>query len=124
MRKALVLTVVLLATTCFADSFQIKGTLTSPVTGDLVGTFAGTIEINTATGSIVSWYLGMPSIPAGFGTAVAAQGGYGPDRQWFAADGLGKLQGTIRVFAEDGVTPLATGSINLSAGKAYALVVQ
>jgi len=55
MRKALVLTVVLLATTCFADSFQIKGTLTSPVTGDLVGTFAGTIEINTATGSIVTW---------------------------------------------------------------------
>jgi len=67
MRKALVLTVVLLATTCFADSFQIKGTLTSPVTGDLVGTFAGTIEIDTATGSIVTWSLGMPSIPAGFG---------------------------------------------------------
>jgi hypothetical protein len=58
------------------------------------------------------------------GTAVPEQGGYGPDRQWFAADGSGKLQGTIRVFAEDGETPLATGSINLNAGKAYTLVQQ
>jgi hypothetical protein len=38
--------------------------------------------------------------------------------------GSWKLQGTIHMFAEDGVTPLATGSIDLSAGKAYALVVQ
>jgi hypothetical protein len=67
MRKALVLIVVLLATTCFADSFQIDGTLTSPGTGNRVGTFAATIEINTATGSIVSWYIAMPSIPPGFG---------------------------------------------------------
>jgi hypothetical protein len=29
--------------------------------------FAATIEINTATGSIVSWHIPMPSIPAGFG---------------------------------------------------------
>ena len=67
MRKTLVLTVVLLATTCFADSFKIEGTLTSPVTGNPVGTFAGMIEIDTATGSIVGWYIPMPSIPAGFG---------------------------------------------------------
>ncbi len=56
-------------------------------------------------------------------TAVAA-GGYGPDRQWFGADASGTLQGTIRVFSEDGATTLATGSINLSAGKSYALVLQ
>jgi len=51
-------------------------------------------------------------------------GSLGPDRRWFAADASGKLQGNIRVFAEDGVTPLATGSITLSAGKAYVLVLQ
>jgi hypothetical protein len=56
--------------------------------------------------------------------AEVAQGGYGPDRQWFAANASGKLQGTIRVFAEDGMTPLATGAVDLSAGKAYALMVQ
>lgn len=67
MRKALVLTVLLLASTCFADSlFEIEGTLMSPFTDNRVGTFAGTIEINATTGSIVSWYIAMPSIPPGF----------------------------------------------------------
>jgi hypothetical protein len=57
------------------------------------------------------------------GTQVAAQGGYGPDRQWLQAPQSGSLVGTIMVFAEDGITPLATGSVNVSAGKAYRLVV-
>lgn len=51
------------------------------------------------------------------------QGGYGPDRQWFQTPPSGLLQGTISVYAEDGVTPLAAGSVNLSAGKAYLLVL-
>jgi hypothetical protein len=45
------------------------------------------------------------------------------DRQWFQAQSSGLLQGTITVHAEDGVTPLAAGSVNLSAGKAYQLVL-
>jgi len=66
MRKALVLAVLLITTTCLADSiqtFQIEGTLTSAQTGQMVGTFSGTLEINTGTGSIVNWNVAMPTIP-------------------------------------------------------------
>ena len=51
------------------------------------------------------------------------QGGYGPDRQWFRAPGSGSITGTINVYAEDAVTPLASGSVNVIAGKAYRLVL-
>lgn len=51
------------------------------------------------------------------------QGGYGPDRQWFQAPQSGSITGTLTVYAEDGVTPLASGSVNVSAGKAYQLVL-
>jgi hypothetical protein len=57
------------------------------------------------------------------GAQYSPQGGYGPDRQWFQTPPSGLLQGTISVYAEDGVTPLATGSVSLSAGKAYLLVL-
>jgi hypothetical protein len=57
------------------------------------------------------------------GEQYSPQGGYGPDRQWFQTPPSGLLQGTITVYAEDGVTPLAAGSVNLSTGKAYQLVL-
>jgi hypothetical protein len=38
MRKALVVAVLLVTTTCFADSFDIRGTLTSPFSGKTVTT--------------------------------------------------------------------------------------
>jgi hypothetical protein len=108
------------------DSFGVTPafvTRAGRVLGVLYG--ANPQDLLSATDAIFArWLQKKVEVVDSSGTAVAAQGGYGPDRQWFAADGLGKLQGTIRLFAEDGVTPLATGSINLSAGKAYALVVQ
>ena len=55
------------------------------------------------------------------GANQAVQGAYGPDRQWLQA-AAGTFQGTIAVYAEDGVTPLAAGPVNLSAGTAYQLV--
>jgi hypothetical protein len=55
------------------------------------------------------------------GAQLASQGGYGPDRQWFPAPQSGSLQGTIAIYAEDGVTPLAGGSINISGGSTYQL---
>ena len=35
----------------------------------------------------------------------------------------GSIQGTITVYAEDGVTPLARGSVNVSGGNAYQLAL-
>jgi hypothetical protein len=55
------------------------------------------------------------------GTQYSPQGGYGPDRQWFAMPQ--SLTGTIAVYADDGVTPLAAGTVTLSPGKAYQLVL-
>ncbi len=52
-----------------------------------------------------------------------AQGALGPDRQWFEATGSGLLEGTIIVYAEDGVTPVASGSVNISAGKSYRVLL-
>lgn len=57
------------------------------------------------------------------GTQFAQQGGYGPDRQWFPAPASGSLQGMIWVYDEDGITPLASGSINVNQGEAYQLVL-
>lgn len=57
------------------------------------------------------------------GTQYSPRGGYGPDRQWFSAPTSGSLLGTIVVYAEDGVTPLAGGSVNLAAGNAYRLII-
>jgi hypothetical protein len=63
MQRILVLAVLLLGTNCFADSlgiFEIDGILRSLGTNNIVGTFAGTIEIDTTTGSIVSYDIPMP----------------------------------------------------------------
>jgi hypothetical protein len=50
-------------------------------------------------------------------------GGYGPDRQQFQIPQSGAITGTLSVYAEDGVTPLASGPVNVSADKAYQLVL-
>jgi hypothetical protein len=107
------------------DSFGVTPafvTRSGHVLGVLYG--ANPQDLLSATDAIFARWLQKKVEVESNGTAVAEQGGYGPDRQWFAADGSGKLQGAIRVFAEDGETPLAIGSINLSAGKAYTLVLQ
>jgi hypothetical protein len=40
------------------------------------------------------------------------------DRQWFQVPPSGTLEGTMVVYAEDGVTPLGSSLVNISAGKA------
>jgi hypothetical protein len=54
------------------------------------------------------------------GNPFALQGSYGPDRQQFTIP-AGPLQGNIWVYAEDGVTPLASGQVQLAAGQSYQL---
>jgi len=57
------------------------------------------------------------------GTSYVPEGGYGPDRQWFQAPASGTLQGTIWVYAEDGITPLASASMDVVGEKSYQLVL-
>jgi hypothetical protein len=57
------------------------------------------------------------------GNGNSAQGGYGPDRQWFQLPASATLHGTISVYAEDGITPLASGSVDVAAGKSYQLTI-
>ena len=56
------------------------------------------------------------------GNQIPVQGSYGPDRQQFAISS-GSLQGTIWVYAEDGLTPVATGQVQLAEGQSYQLIL-
>jgi hypothetical protein len=58
------------------------------------------------------------------GAQYVAQGSYGPYRQWFQMPSSGTLEGTLVVYGEDGITPLGSSSVKLTAGKSYALVLQ
>ena len=58
------------------------------------------------------------------GVRSFAQSANGLDRQWFPAPASGFLEGTMVVYAEDGVTPLGSSFVTLTAGKAYRLVLQ
>jgi hypothetical protein len=69
------------------------------------------------------WLQKKPIITDFAGVQYSPQGGYGPDRQWFQAPQSGSITGTLSVYAEDGVSPLASGSVNVNAGKAYQLVL-
>jgi hypothetical protein len=69
------------------------------------------------------WLQKKVVITDSFGTQYSPQGGYGPDRQWFQTPPSGSLQGTITVYAEDGITPLAAGPVNVGAEKSYQLVL-
>jgi hypothetical protein len=55
------------------------------------------------------------------GMQYSAQGAYGPDRQWFTVPQ--SIAGTISVYAEDGVTPIGKGSVNVSGAQSYVLVL-
>ena len=57
------------------------------------------------------------------GTVYSPRGGYGPDRQWFELPS-GTFTGTVTVYAEDGLTPLGSGPVTLTAGQAYTLTFQ
>jgi hypothetical protein len=94
----------------------------SSILGVLYG--ANAIDLLNAANQIYArWLQKKVVITDSSGAQSALQGGYGPDRQRFQAPPTGSLQGTITVYAEDGVTPLGVGSVNVSGGKAYSLVL-
>jgi len=94
----------------------------SSILGVLYG--ANPVDVLNAANQIFARWLQKKIIIAdSSGVQYSTQVGYGPDRQWFQVPSSGSLQGTITIYAEDGITPLGKGSVNLSGGKAYQLVV-
>ncbi|PYV99558.1 MAG: hypothetical protein DMG89_07690 [Acidobacteria bacterium] len=101
-----------------ALGFVTKGT---QLLGALYG--AGPVESLDQNQIFARWLQKKVVITDSANVQYSPQGGYGPDRQQFQISQAGPLKGTINVYAEDGVTPLASGSVNVSAGKAYQLVL-
>lgn len=102
-------------------SFVTKG---SQVLGTLYGANTGTPDNQLSDNAIFArWLQKKIVITDSSGTQYFAQGSYGPDRQWFQMPTSGSLQVTILVYSEDGVTPLASGSVTVSGGNAYQLVL-
>jgi hypothetical protein len=101
-------------------SFVTKG---SSILGVLYG--ASPTSPLAATNQIFArWLQRSLIITDPSGVQHLAEGSYGPDRQWFQAPGSGTLEGTMVVYAEDGVTVLGSSYVTLEAGKAYTLLLQ
>jgi len=79
--------------------------------------------LNAANQIYARWLQKKLVITDASGTQYFPQGGYGPDRQWFQSPSAGSLQGIITVYSEDGITPLGKGTVTMSTGQAYQLVV-
>jgi hypothetical protein len=98
-------------------AFVTKGT---QILGVLYGGNSSDLS-NPADSIFARWLQKKIVITDSGGVQHVAQGGYGPDRQWFQAPTSGSLEGTLTVYAEDGLTQLATGKVNVAAGSAYGL---
>ena len=100
-------------------AFVMKG---DRILGVLYG--ANAIDLLNAQDQIYArWLQKKIVITDSSGTEYLLQGGYGPDRQWFQTPPAGLIQGTITIYAEDGVTPLAKGPVSISGGKTYQLIL-
>ena len=84
---------------------------------------AGPVESLDQNQIFARWLQKKVLITDSTNVQYSPKGGYGPDRQWFQVGPSGSLKGTIHVFSEDGITPIASGSANVTAGKAYQLIV-
>ena len=77
--------------------------------------------LNPQDAIFARWLQKKVTIHDASGAQQAILGAYGPDRQWLQTT-AGTFRGTITVYAEDGLTPLGAGPVNVSAGTAYQLV--
>jgi hypothetical protein len=57
------------------------------------------------------------------GAQHLAQGGYGPDRQWFLLPLGSSQEGNVVVYSEDGITQIASGKVTVNTGKTYRLIL-
>jgi|SRR5215469_4874152 len=77
--------------------------------------------LNPQNAIYARWLQKKIVITDSFGSQSSLLGSYGPDRQWFTMPQ--SVTGTISVYAEDGVTPLGKGNVNLSGAQSYMLVL-
>jgi hypothetical protein len=77
--------------------------------------------LNPQDAIFARWLQKKVTIHDASGAQQAILGAYGPDRQWLQT-AVGTFQGAITVYAEDGLTPLGAGPVNVSVGTAYQLV--
>jgi hypothetical protein len=75
---------------------------------------ANAVDLLSSNAIYSRWLQKQIVITDSTGAEYKPQGGYGPDRQWFQISG--PLTGTITIYAEDGVTPLAKGTISVNDG--------
>lgn len=97
----------------------------SPVTNGqtILGVLYGANSVDLLSSNAIysRWLQKQILITDSSGTEYKPQGGYGPDRQWFRIPDT--LKGTITVYAEDGVTPLARSTVLVSGGGSYQLIL-
>ncbi len=62
-----------------------------------------------------------PGYSEGNGAEYEAQGALGPDRQWIKLPLGQPFEGTLTLYREDGLTPLATANVSLKPGCVYQL---
>jgi hypothetical protein len=93
----------------------------SSILGVLYG--ANAIDLLNAQDSIYARWLQKKIVITNSSSNYVLQGSYGFDRQRFELPASSSLQGTISVYAEDGITPLAKGSLNITTGSAYRLIL-
>jgi hypothetical protein len=94
------------------------------ILGVLYGANTGTPDNQLSDNQIFArWLQKKVVITDTSGVQHFAQGGYGPDRQWFPAPS-GSLDGTMVVYAEDGITPLGSSMVSLAPGAAYSLLLR
>jgi len=70
----------------------------------------------------VRWLQKKIVVTDSSGVQYLPQGSYGPDRQWFQVPASSTIDGTLVVYAEDGLTLLGSGLVRLTGGKSYHLV--
>jgi hypothetical protein len=100
-----------------ALGFVMKGTR---LLGALYG--AGPVESLDQNQIFARWLQKKVLVTDSTNVQYTSDGGYGPDRQWFQVSSS-PITGTLLVYAEDGVTPMASGTISITPGKAYLLVL-
>jgi hypothetical protein len=92
---------------------------------EMLGVLYGASAVETLDQNRIfaRWLQKKVVITDSSGVQYFAQGGYGPDRQWLQAPTSGTLEGTMVVYAEDGVTPLGSSMVTLTPSKAYTLIL-
>jgi Putative Ig domain len=91
--------------------------------GRILGVLYGgnPIDLLSSNQIFARWLQKQLVITDDTGAQATIFGAYGPDRLWLQVPPSGSITGNISVYAEDGVTPLGKGQVNLTSGQSYML---